>query len=103
MGTEIKITTQVLKVLSAFLSDPKAELSGAEISKRTGLKSGTLYPILIRLEDAKWLESEWEEGNPKTLGRPRRRFYSITALGVRSARAEFKEFSIALGRPAWTF
>src|SRR5207247_5630429 len=77
MGKEIQITTHVLKVLSTFLSDPKAELSGAEVSKRTGLKSGTLYPILIRLESAKWLTSEWEAGDPKILGRPRRRFYSI--------------------------
>jgi PadR family transcriptional regulator, regulatory protein PadR len=103
MGTDIQITTQVLKVLGAFLSDPKAELSGAEISKRTGLKSGTLYPILMRLENAKWLESEWEEGDPKVLGRPRRRFYSITALGAGSARTELKDFSAAFGRPVWTF
>ena len=102
MGKEIQITTHVLKVLSTFLSDPKAELSGAEVSKRTGLKSGTLYPILIRLESAKWLTSEWEAGDPKILGRPRRRFYSITAVGARSARTELKEFRIALGRPVWT-
>ena len=102
MGKEIQFTTHVLKVLSTFLSDPKAGLSGAEISKRTGLKSGTLYPILIRLETAKWLKSEWEAGDPKILGRPRRRFYSITAVGARSAKAELKEFGIALGRPVWT-
>ena len=102
MGTGIQITAPVLKVLSTFLSDSKAELSGAEISKRTGLKSGTLYPILIRLETAKWLKSEWEADDPKILGRPRRRFYSITAMGARSARAELKEFGIALGRPVWT-
>jgi PadR family transcriptional regulator, regulatory protein PadR len=103
MGTEIQPTAQVLKVLGTFLNNPKEELSGAEISKLTRLKSGTLYPILMRLEGAKWLESEWETGDPKVLGRPRRRFYSITALGARSARAEFREFDIALGRPAWNF
>jgi DNA-binding PadR family transcriptional regulator len=102
MTAKIQITTQVLKVLGTFLSDPKSELSGAEISKRTGLKSGTLYPILIRLENAKWLESEWEQGEPKILGRPRRRFYSITALGARSTRAELKQLGIAFGRLAWT-
>jgi len=103
MGTGIQITTPVLKVLSTFLSDPKEELSGAEISKRTGLKSGTLYPILIRLETAKCLKSEWEAGDPKSLGRPRRRFYSITAIGARSAKAELKQFGAALGKLAWTF
>ncbi|HXJ04305.1 MAG TPA: helix-turn-helix transcriptional regulator [Candidatus Acidoferrum sp.] len=101
MGTSIQITAPVLKVLSTFLSDPKAELSGAEISKRTGLKSGTLYPILIRLESSKWLDSEWEAGDPKELGRPRRRFYRITGLGARNARQEIKDFKAVLGRDAW--
>ena len=41
------------------------------------------YPILFRLERAGWLESRWEDGDPKALGRPRRRLYQVTALGAR--------------------
>lgn len=97
----MRITTSMLKVLSTFLAS-KNELSGAQIGEITGLASGTLYPILIRLEDQKWLESEWEDANPKDLGRPRRRFYRITGLGARSARREIRDFKSALGRTAWT-
>jgi PadR family transcriptional regulator, regulatory protein PadR len=97
----MRMTTSSLKVLGAFLSTHR-ELSGAQISEITGLASGTLYPILIRLEQEKWLQSEWEKGDPKELGRPRRRFYRITGLGARSARREVNDFKAAFGRTAWT-
>ena len=85
------------------MSNPKVGMSGVDIARVTKLQSGTLYPILLRLEQAKWVESEWEAGDPHELGRPRRRFYSVTALGVKSARAEFKNFASAIGGPAWDF
>ena len=47
--------------------------------KLTGLKSGTLYPILMRLSDRALLETSWEE--PDTLGRPRRQVYTLTKSG----------------------
>jgi DNA-binding PadR family transcriptional regulator len=83
------------------MSNPKAEHSGADIARATELQSGTLYPILMRLEQAKWVQSAWEDGDPHTLGRPRRRFYSVTALGAKSARAEFKNVMSAIGRSKW--
>ena len=79
----------------------KDELSGADIARSIHLSSGTLYPILTRLEQAKWIESRWELGDPRELGRPRRRLYQITALGARNARKEFNELTFAIGRPAW--
>ena len=97
----MRITTSVLKVLGAFLSAPD-ELSGAQISEITGLASGTLYPILFRLEEKKWLQSEWEQGDPSELGRPRRRFYRITGLGARSARKEIGQLKTMLESTAWT-
>jgi PadR family transcriptional regulator, regulatory protein PadR len=95
-----RITSQTLKVLGALMSS-KDELSGADIARTTGLSSGTLYPILMRLEEYKWLDSKWEAGDPRKLGRPRRRLYSVTAQGARSARREFKEMKAAIGGPAW--
>lgn len=104
MGKQnIRITTQLLKVLSAFTSDPSLELSGADIARMTGLQSGTLYPILMRLEQAKWLQSAWEAGNLHELGRPRRRLYTITALGMKSARREFKSVASVIGVPGWGY
>ena len=60
---EPRITGPVLKVLGALLSSPRFELSGADVGRATKLASGTLYPILLRLEGAGWLESRWEEEN----------------------------------------
>src|ERR1700735_5561028 len=79
----VRITTQTLRVLGAFTTSKLDELSGAEIAKSTGLQSGTLYPILARLEQAEWLDSRWEAGDPRELGRPRRRLYQLTGLGAK--------------------
>ncbi len=86
-----RITGPTLKVLGEFYRQPTGRLSGIEISRTTGLASGTLYPILFRLEEAGWLESEWEEVVPTKVKRPRRRLYRITALGETNARASFRE------------
>jgi len=82
---------------------PKIDkLSGAEIARETKLQTGTLYPILARLEDAGWLTSEWETEAPSELGRPRRRLYRITGHGVKKTQAAFRELALPLkGQLAW--
>jgi len=60
------------------------------------LKSGTLYPILLRLEQAKWLESRWEADDPRQLGRPRCRLYRLTGLGARKANKVLAEVRAAI-------
>jgi PadR family transcriptional regulator PadR len=57
---------------------------GYELSKQTGLKSGTLYPLLIRLSDQRLLESEWRE--PERPGKPPRHAYRLTLSGLAFAR-----------------
>lgn len=83
------------------MSDPREDMSGADIARATSLPSGTLYPILLRLERARWLESRWEDGDPRELGRPRRRFYQVTALGAKSARLAFRDITSSIGGLAW--
>jgi PadR family transcriptional regulator PadR len=90
-GNPPRITGPTLKVLGEFFNQPTEQRSGIEISRSTGLASGSLYPILFRLEEAGWLESEWEEVVPAQVKRPRRRLYRMTALGETSARASFRE------------
>jgi PadR family transcriptional regulator, regulatory protein PadR len=98
MGTaKPRITTQTLRVLGAFTSSGIAELSGVEIAKKTNLRSGTLYPILFRLEQTGWFESKWEDADPSELGRPRRRFYRLTAVGEREAHAAYREVTAMIG------
>jgi PadR family transcriptional regulator PadR len=102
MGTDQpRMTTQTLKVLGALMSRTQDEISGAEIARSTKLASGTLYPILLRLEEAGWVESRWETADPHELGRPRRRLYKATGFGARRARAAFRELVVPLKEFAW--
>jgi PadR family transcriptional regulator PadR len=90
---EVRITTQTLKVLKPFLENPDAEISGIEIIRSSRLASGTAYPIMLRLESHGFLTSRWEDGNPANLGRPRRRYYTLTRKGASAARGALAELS----------
>jgi len=78
------IPTQL--VLEALLADPQRELYGLEIGEAAGLRSGTVHPILARLEGYGWLASRWEDIDPSAAGRPSRRYYALTADGIQAAR-----------------
>lgn len=67
-----------------MLRQPQAWQYGYELSKQTGLKSGTLYPLLMRLGDQALLQSKWQE--PERPGRPPRHAYKLTAIGLALAR-----------------
>jgi DNA-binding MarR family transcriptional regulator len=89
----VRMSLQTLQILEAFLENPTDELSGADVHKRGHLTSGTLYPILLRLESAGWLVSRWEQVDPARIGRPRRRLYRLTSGGLRRASEVFATFS----------
>jgi DNA-binding PadR family transcriptional regulator len=76
---------QALSVLEALAGHSPKWLYGLELSERTGLKSGSLYPILIRLADRGLLESRWIE--PSAAGRPPRHAYRILPEGLRALAA----------------
>jgi DNA-binding PadR family transcriptional regulator len=57
---------------------------GYDLVRSTGFKSGTLYPLLIRLEAQGYLEAEWQPA--AAAGRPPRHAYRLTALGQQLAR-----------------
>lgn len=59
---------------------------GFDLTRRTGLKSGSLYPILARMEAGGLVTSSWEEVDPAAEGRPRRRYYQLTEDGAQTAR-----------------
>jgi DNA-binding PadR family transcriptional regulator len=84
----IRMTSSVLKVVAALLADADTERYGLQLMQDTGLPSGTLYPILVRLERAGWVASRWEETDPAAEGRPARRYYRLTGDGVVDARRE---------------
>jgi DNA-binding PadR family transcriptional regulator len=80
------MTIPTQRVLAALLADPARELYGLEIGEAAGLPSGTVHPILARLEGAGWLESRWEEIEPSAAGRPARRYYRFTPDGAQLAK-----------------
>jgi DNA-binding PadR family transcriptional regulator len=77
-----------LAVLATLLEDPSGEHYGLAIAKSAQLATGTVYPILARLEADGWVESEWEAIDEVAEGRRRRRYYTMTPLGARAAEAE---------------
>ncbi|HTW39010.1 MAG TPA: helix-turn-helix transcriptional regulator [Steroidobacteraceae bacterium] len=92
-ATDVRISLQTLRVLEAFLQSPTEELAGADVHKRSRLASGTLYPILLRLEAAGWFVSRWEGIDPAAAGRPRRRLYRLTPSGLARASSLFASFN----------
>lgn len=80
-----RLSPQTLQVLDSFLQVPSDWKYGYDISRNTGLKSGTLYPILMRLAERKLLETSWE--TPE-IGKPPRHLYRLTPDGMKFARAE---------------
>ena len=74
---------QTEALLAALLGTTTPWRHGYDLSGETGLKSGTLYPILMRLERLGWLEARWEE--EPAPGKPRRHLYRLTGLGNREA------------------
>lgn len=82
-----RMTMQTVLVLQALLKDPSRELYGLEISEQTGLLPGTAYPILLRLENEGWVTSHWENIDPSSEKRPKRRYYRLTATGATQAGA----------------
>jgi PadR family transcriptional regulator, regulatory protein PadR len=95
--SKVRISLQTLRVLEAFLENVAEELAGADVQKRSGLASGTLYPILLRLESAGWFVSRWERVDPAAAGRPRRRFYRLTPDGLARAGEVFASFGFSRG------
>lgn len=80
MSHQTKIVLQIL------LDMPHQYTHGYELTKATGINSGTLYTILNRLETTGILASEWEKIN--ALGRPPRRYYQLTPTGRSTAERE---------------
>ncbi len=101
----VRITGPLERVLRAFLTDPAAPRYGYDLMKAARLQSGTLYPLLARLEQQRLVASAWE--TPQQHGQRPRKYYRLTGEGIRVARLELAEASARhrsvaarAGRPA---
>ncbi len=81
-----RMTIATRLVLQVLFTDLGTEWYGSQIGQVAGLPSGTVHPILARLERVGWLESRWEDIDPSLEGRPARRYYRLTESGATQAR-----------------
>jgi PadR family transcriptional regulator, regulatory protein PadR len=101
MSIRLRSSRQTFLLLEAFLLRPAQWTHGYALSQQTGLASGTLYPILMRLEKLRWLETRWEE--PGNAGRPPRHLYRLTSEARAWAREELSEARARkIWKPAYT-
>ena len=100
MGRNRRPSKQMLKLLEALSAQPQQWRHGYELMKETGLLSGTLYPLLMRMTDQGLVEAEWRE--PAQPGRPARHAYRLTAAGVALARAANEDERVQELRPSLT-
>ncbi len=97
----MKLTGPLERVLRVMIAEPTAPHYGYDLMRAAKLASGTLYPMLARLEQEGLVESEWEAPRPDAGGRPPRRYYRLTGEGLRVTRLELaRDSSPALARRA---
>jgi DNA-binding PadR family transcriptional regulator len=80
---------QTRALLASFLDHSGTWRHGYDLSKETGLRSGTLYPLLMRLSEQGLLEARWQEAERP--GLPPRHAYRLTAAGLALAREQALE------------
>ena len=77
----MKVTHSLVQVMLALFESPHERHWGYELSKRAGVRSGVLYPILKRLLEKGWLSDGWEDPSETARSRPPRRYYVLTDEG----------------------
>src|ERR1700677_218346 len=99
---DLDITPKMARVLKIFLEDPAQPRYGLELMRRAGMASGSMYPLLARLEKAGWLTRGKEDIDPHAEGRPPRLHYTIHGTAVTAARVQLAALSneYAPPRPA---
>jgi PadR family transcriptional regulator, regulatory protein PadR len=87
----VKLTGPLERVLRVMIADPSAPHYGYDLMRAAKLPSGTLYPMLARLQQDGLVDSEWEAQREDAGGRPPRKYYRLTAEGLRVARLELAQ------------
>ena len=92
MSTLPRLSPQTVAVLRLLVQEPAKSRYGRDIGRETGLATGTLHPILARLERSGLIESHWEDpAEHESAGRPRRRYYRIAPGGAERVRHALAE------------
>jgi PadR family transcriptional regulator, regulatory protein PadR len=94
----MKLTGPLERVLRVFLDDTAAPRYGYDLMKAARLPSGTLYPMLARLQAEGLVTSEWEPQPQDASGRPPRKYYQLTGEGIRVASLELAQTTSSASR-----
>ena len=86
----IRVTLVILRLLRALYEHLDQPHYGLELSKQTGLSNGAMYPALDRLMAYGLVASEKEDIDEASLGRRNRRYFKLTADGIRFAEVELR-------------
>jgi DNA-binding PadR family transcriptional regulator len=97
----MRLYPQTVAVLRALQENAASWSYGYDLSKATGIKSGTLYPLLARLYDEGWLETKWIEAREP--GRPRRHLYRLTSSRLKEVRQICEESGVKKLSPRLAF
>ena len=90
MAAKLNMTYPTALVLQALASGYH---HGFDVMDATGLPSGTVYPVLRRLEDAGLLRSRWEaHQTARAEQRPPRRYYTVTGSGAQAVRDAMERY-----------
>lgn len=73
-------THALIQVALQLADDPFGRHWGYDLSVRSGVRSGVMYPILHRMLDEEWLTDGWDDSQARR-HRPPRRYYELTELG----------------------
>ena len=95
----MKLTAPLERVLRVLVADPAAPHYGYDLMKAARVPSGTLYPMLARLQQEGLVDSQWEDQRPDAGGRPPRKYYRLTAEGARVARLELARAAATASGP----
>lgn len=90
----MRTTHALVQVAEVLMTDPAGQHWGYDLSKRAGVRSGVLYPLLTRMLGAGWLSDGWEDPTQLTEKRPPRRYYELTDLGHRELGAVLQKAQV---------
>ena len=84
-------THSTIQVMAVLMDDPTGKHWGYDLSRRSGVRSGVLYPILRRMLEEGWLDDGWEDPPQTGKRRPPRRYYKLTGEGEANIGAILRE------------
>lgn len=83
---EINMTKLELRFLSVFLNSLNKKFYATEIAEILSVSYGSVIPLLMRFEKMRWLEIEWENIDPRVEGRPKRKYFGLSEVGITKAK-----------------